>query len=68
MQLKAKPGGKLVMYGDDTWLKLFPQTFSRADGTSSFFVSVSGILIDRCAIAVIHTKVVLRTSLKWTIM
>ena len=42
-QLKAKPGGKLVMYGDDTWLKLFPDTFSRADGTSSFFVSVSEI-------------------------
>ena len=30
------------MYGDDTWLKLFPGTFSRFDGTSSFFVSVSG--------------------------
>ncbi|GME46268.1 Type I phosphodiesterase/nucleotide pyrophosphatase/phosphate transferase [Neofusicoccum parvum] len=38
-QLKAKDGGKLVMYGDDTWLKLFPETFERADGTSSFFVS-----------------------------
>ncbi|KAF4303036.1 Type I phosphodiesterase/nucleotide pyrophosphatase/phosphate transferase [Botryosphaeria dothidea] len=38
-QLKAKEGGKLVMYGDDTWLKLFPETFERADGTSSFFVS-----------------------------
>ncbi|KAL2037023.1 hypothetical protein N7G274_010308 [Stereocaulon virgatum] len=38
-QLNDKPGGKLVMYGDDTWLKLFPDTFSRADGTSSFFVS-----------------------------
>ncbi|KAF1985913.1 alkaline phosphatase-like protein [Aulographum hederae CBS 113979] len=37
-QMKAKDG-KLVMYGDDTWLKLFPDTFSRADGTSSFFVS-----------------------------
>ena len=42
-QLKNKPGGKLVFYGDDTWLKLFPNTFSRADGTSSFFVSVGGI-------------------------
>jgi ethanolaminephosphotransferase len=41
-QLKAKEGGKLVMYGDDTWLKLFPGMFARADGTSSFFVSVSG--------------------------
>lgn len=40
-QLNAKESGKLVMYGDDTWLKLFPETFSRADGTSSFFVSVS---------------------------
>ncbi|KAF2652128.1 alkaline phosphatase-like protein [Lophiostoma macrostomum CBS 122681] len=38
-QLKAKEGGKLVMYGDDTWLKLFPGFFARADGTSSFFVS-----------------------------
>lgn len=41
-QLKNKRGGNLVMYGDDTWLKLFPDTFSRVDGTSSFFVSVSG--------------------------
>lgn len=39
-QVKAKDSGKLVMYGDDTWLKLFPETFDRADGTSSFFVSV----------------------------
>ncbi|KAJ4354026.1 major facilitator super transporter protein [Didymosphaeria variabile] len=38
-QLRAKQGGKLVMYGDDTWLKLFPGFFERADGTSSFFVS-----------------------------
>lgn len=38
-QLKARRGGRLVLYGDDTWLKLFPHTFSRAEGTSSFFVS-----------------------------
>ncbi|WYZ40365.1 hypothetical protein EsH8_IV_000706 [Colletotrichum jinshuiense] len=38
-QMKAKQSGKLVMYGDDTWLKLFPGTFDRADGTSSFFVA-----------------------------
>ncbi|CAD6588483.1 MAG: major facilitator super transporter protein [Alectoria sarmentosa] len=38
-QLKEQRGGKLVMYGDDTWLKLFPDTFVRSDGTSSFFVS-----------------------------
>lgn len=39
-QLKAKDTGKLLMYGDDTWLKLFPETFDRHDGTSSFFVAV----------------------------
>ena len=38
-QMKAKGSGKLLLYGDDTWLKLFPGTFDRADGTSSFFVS-----------------------------
>ncbi|PYH98924.1 sulfatase [Aspergillus ellipticus CBS 707.79] len=37
-QLKAR-GGQLVMYGDDTWLKLFPGLFERQDGTTSFFVS-----------------------------
>ena len=37
---KSETGtGKLVMYGDDTWLKLFPETFDRADGTMSFFVA-----------------------------
>lgn len=43
-QMKKKASGKLVMYGDDTWLKLFPDTFDRADGTSSFFVSVGAPL------------------------
>ncbi|RHZ49410.1 major facilitator super transporter protein [Aspergillus turcosus] len=37
-QLKAQ-GGQLVMYGDDTWIKLFPGVFNRSDGTTSFFVS-----------------------------
>ncbi|KAF7183161.1 hypothetical protein CNMCM7691_002996 [Aspergillus felis] len=37
-QLKAQ-GGQLVMYGDDTWIKLFPGVFDRSDGTTSFFVS-----------------------------
>ncbi len=40
-QMRAKRDGELIMYGDDTWLKLFPSMFSRADGTTSFFVSVS---------------------------
>lgn len=35
-QSKAKLGRKLVMYGDDTWLKLFPGFFDRAEGTTSF--------------------------------
>lgn len=43
-QLKAR-GDKLAMYGDDTWLKLFPGVFDRADGTTSFFVSVSSVLV-----------------------
>ncbi|KAI5283882.1 major facilitator super transporter protein [Ascosphaera aggregata] len=39
-QIKARrPASKLLMYGDDTWLKLFPNFFDRHDGTSSFFVS-----------------------------
>jgi len=42
--MKAKRDGKLVMYGDDTWLKLFPNTFDRSDGTTSFFVSVSSAI------------------------
>ena len=42
-QIKQHLNGSLVMYGDDTWLKLFPDMFLRIDGTSSFFVSVSGI-------------------------
>lgn len=46
-QMKAKDTGKLLMYGDDTWLKLFPGTFDRLDGTTSFFVSVSAPLLRR---------------------
>ena len=30
---------KMTMFGDDTWLKLFPDKFVRQDGTTSFFVS-----------------------------
>jgi ethanolaminephosphotransferase len=32
-------GWKMVFFGDDTWLKLFPNKFARSDGTTSFFVS-----------------------------
>eukprot|EP01130_Rhizamoeba_saxonica_P015108 TRINITY_DN671_c0_g2_i2.p1 TRINITY_DN671_c0_g2~~TRINITY_DN671_c0_g2_i2.p1 ORF type:complete len:901 (-),score=93.06 TRINITY_DN671_c0_g2_i2:93-2795(-) len=32
-------GKDMVFYGDDTWLKLFPDLFVRSEGTTSFFVS-----------------------------
>ena len=32
-------GKTLTFFGDDTWLSLFPDHFTRADGTVSFFVS-----------------------------
>lgn len=30
---------KINMFGDDTWLKLFPNYFSKHEGTASFYVS-----------------------------
>lgn len=30
-------GLKVLFYGDDTWLKLFPSAFLRSEGTNSFF-------------------------------
>lgn len=35
----VKEQKKIVFYGDDTWIKLFPDMFARQEGTSSFFVS-----------------------------
>ncbi|XP_076075722.1 GPI ethanolamine phosphate transferase 2, catalytic subunit-like [Mytilus galloprovincialis] len=32
-------GKKMVFYGDDTWLNLFPDHFVRYEGTTSFFVT-----------------------------
>lgn len=32
-------GRQIVFFGDDTWIRLFPQHFVRSDGTSSFYVS-----------------------------
>lgn len=37
-QIKNR-GHKIVFYGDDTWLKLFPHSFYRYEGTSSFYVN-----------------------------
>ncbi|XP_033215579.1 GPI ethanolamine phosphate transferase 2-like [Belonocnema kinseyi] len=39
LQQAKNNGHKLVFYGDDTWLKLFPRTFTRHEGTTSFFVT-----------------------------
>lgn len=35
----VKKQKKIVFYGDDTWIKLFPDMFTRQEGTTSFFVS-----------------------------
>jgi ethanolaminephosphotransferase len=32
-------GRDMNLFGDDTWIKLFPNAFTRMDGTTSFFVS-----------------------------
>ncbi|XP_067314208.1 GPI ethanolamine phosphate transferase 2 isoform X2 [Pseudorasbora parva] len=37
---QAKSAGKrIIFYGDDTWVRLFPKHFMEHDGTTSFFVS-----------------------------
>ncbi|XP_055034649.2 GPI ethanolamine phosphate transferase 2 [Misgurnus anguillicaudatus] len=37
---QAKTAGKrIIFYGDDTWVRLFPKHFMEQDGTTSFFVS-----------------------------
>lgn len=64
-QLKGRPGGNIVMYGDDTWLKLFPNTFLRADGTSSFFVSVSGEVRYKCSLSVATNLLQCRILRRW---
>ncbi|KAJ2743392.1 major facilitator super transporter protein [Coemansia sp. BCRC 34301] len=38
-QLKNHGNKTINMFGDDTWLRLFPEMFTRTDGTSSFFVT-----------------------------
>ncbi|KAJ0410402.1 hypothetical protein P43SY_002734 [Pythium insidiosum] len=37
MRRFQEAGSRMVFYGDDTWLRLFPSTFQREDGTSGFF-------------------------------
>ena len=38
LQLK-RINRKINFFGDDTWIKLFPNQFDRMDGTTSFFVA-----------------------------
>jgi ethanolaminephosphotransferase len=40
-QLSNNGTNTINFFGDDTWMKLFPGLFSRTDGTTSFYVSVS---------------------------
>ena len=35
----SRAGRNITMFGDDTWLGLFPNHFSRSEGTTSFYVS-----------------------------
>ena len=35
----SEAGRKVNMFGDDTWIRLFPNAFMRQDGTTSFYVS-----------------------------
>lgn len=35
----TRAGRKIHMFGDDTWIKLFPGQFAESEGTASFFVS-----------------------------
>ena len=35
----SEAGRKVNMFGDDTWIRLFPNAFTRQDGTTSFYVS-----------------------------
>ncbi|XP_055080849.1 GPI ethanolamine phosphate transferase 2 [Periophthalmus magnuspinnatus] len=40
LMYQAKAAGlRMMFYGDDTWIKLFPKHFTESEGTTSFFVS-----------------------------
>ncbi|KAI8371582.1 alkaline-phosphatase-like protein [Radiomyces spectabilis] len=38
-QFKHSGDRRIHLFGDDTWLRLFPGLFSKTDGTTSFYVS-----------------------------
>ncbi|XP_044736808.1 GPI ethanolamine phosphate transferase 2 [Chrysoperla carnea] len=35
----VEDGQKIIFYGDETWIKLFPNIFLRSEGTTSFYVN-----------------------------
>ena len=39
LQQWVRSNFSMTMFGDDTWIKLFPDYFLRQDGTTSFFVA-----------------------------
>jgi ethanolaminephosphotransferase len=39
-------GKRMLMFGDETWLKLFPSSFVRSDGTTAFYVMDTRIVDD----------------------
>ncbi|XP_061720675.1 GPI ethanolamine phosphate transferase 2 [Cydia pomonella] len=39
LRVAAERGRRSVMYGDDTWLRLFPGLWAESDGTTSFYVT-----------------------------
>ena len=42
----SRSGSQILMFGDETWLRLFPSTFLRSDGTTAFFVLDTKIVDD----------------------
>ncbi|XP_073953399.1 phosphatidylinositol glycan anchor biosynthesis class G isoform X2 [Choristoneura fumiferana] len=39
LRVASDRGRRSVMYGDDTWLRLFPGLWAESDGTTSFYVT-----------------------------
>ena len=39
-------GRRILMFGDETWLKLFPSAFVRSDGTTAFYVLDTQVVDD----------------------
>ena len=44
-------GKRIVFYGDDTWIRMFPTLFQRSDGTTSFFVTDYTEVLVLCSVS-----------------